>query len=156
MMTMPLKGFSPRKLRELREERADGISSRQLSIQAGFPRPYGEVRKWESGLSTPSLKRLRVIADLLGCSPRDLFDVQRGEEELVHLRMWAGLSSEEVALQVKISYVAYRRLEQGVALDRTILGSHQWKRLAQVLMVGEEEVRAAWRYSSLLRSRRRS
>ncbi|MFD4794640.1 helix-turn-helix domain-containing protein [Streptomyces anulatus] len=155
-MTMPLKGFSPQKLRVLREERANGISSRQLSIRAGFPRPYGEVGKWESGLSTPSLKRLRVLADILGCSPRDLFDVQRGEEELVHLRTWAGLSSEEVALHVKISYVAYRRLEQGVALDRSILGAHEWKRLAQVLGVDEEEARAAWRHSSLLRSRKRS
>jgi len=136
MTRRPLRGFDRERLIDLRTEkgytRGDLARFAEVSVAA--------VRAWESGQATPQVDRLARVAAALDVSMSELVRIPPHDRYLGDLRVQAGLTQPQLALQAGISTASLSSLELG----ETSLREPVAERLARALGVDTAEVRAAY------------
>ncbi len=138
MTRRPLRGgFDRERLIDLRTEkgytRGDLARFAEVSVAA--------VRAWESGQATPQVDRLARVAAALDVSMSELVRIPPHDRYLGDLRVQAGLTQPQLALQAGISTASLSSLELG---GETSLRETVAERLARALGVDTAEVRAAY------------
>ena len=98
------------------------------------------VRAWESGQATPQVDRLARVAAALDVPMSELVRISPHDRYLGDLRVQAGLTQPQLALQAGISTASLSSLELG----ETSLREPVAERLARALEVDTAEVRAAY------------
>ncbi|MCD2118380.1 MULTISPECIES: helix-turn-helix domain-containing protein [Rhodococcus] len=136
MTRRPLRGFDRERLIDLRMEkgytRGDLARFAEVSVAA--------VRAWESGQATPQVDRLARVAAALDVPMSELVRISPHDRYLGDLRVQAGLTQPQLALQAGISTASLSSLELGeTSLRETVA-----ERLARALGVDTAEVRAAY------------
>ncbi|SMG57791.1 DNA-binding transcriptional regulator, XRE-family HTH domain [Rhodococcus rhodochrous J3] len=136
MTRRPLRGFDREALIDLRTEkgytRGDLARFAEVSVAA--------VRAWESGQATPQVDRLARVAAALDVPMSELVRISPHDRYLGDLRVQAGLTQPQLALQAGISTASLSSLELG----ETSLREPVAERLARALGVDTAEVRAAY------------
>ncbi|MGN0040492.1 helix-turn-helix transcriptional regulator [Rhodococcus sp. (in: high G+C Gram-positive bacteria)] len=139
MTRRPLRGFDRERLIDLRTEkgytRGDLARFAEVSVAA--------VRSWESGQATPQVDRLARVANALEVPLSDLVRIPPHERYLGDLRVQAGLTQPQLALEIGISTASLSSLELG----ETALRESVAERLGKALGLGTAEVRAAYERS---------
>lgn len=133
------RGFDPRRLRALREER--GLTQADLAARVGVRRTYFIQWEREQGrATTPTPRMLGRLADVLGVQPQQLTSIAPGDALLSDLRTWAGLSQPELARVLQVPETSLSAVERGQRpLDTTMA-----KGLAAHLDVSVADVRRAY------------
>ncbi|MFI2561981.1 helix-turn-helix transcriptional regulator [Nocardia farcinica] len=139
MTRRPLRGFDRERLIDLRTEkgytRGDLARFAEVSVAA--------VRSWESGQATPQVDRLARVANALEVPLSDLVRIPPHERYLGDLRVQAGLTQPQLALEIGISTASLSSLELG----ETALRESVAERLGKALGLGTAEVCAAYERS---------
>jgi len=80
-----------------------GISEYKMSLDLGHSKSY--VQSISSGKSLPSLSEFLYICEYLGVTPREFFNAESSEPQLVHelTEQVAHLSKSDLALLVQIA-----------------------------------------------------
>jgi transcriptional regulator with XRE-family HTH domain len=106
---MGVRTFDPDALRRV-------LAAQNLSVQ-GLSGRLGAVRQnvsdWRHGRHRPSPATLRTLAAELDVPPQTLTTTRQGTERLYDLRVWAGLTQQQVAARLELRRDAYRAVEHG-------------------------------------------
>lgn len=128
-------GFDPARLRAARDSR--GWLQETLAERAGVAQ--SAVSRWERGVQGPGPANLVALADALGIAPHELTDVDPDQARLRDLRVWAGLTTLEMADQLGISHTAVIRYEDG----RRSIPEQVLQQLEDLLEVSPTRIRDA-------------
>lgn len=127
-----LRGFSPARLVELREEA--GLKRGPLAREAGLT--IGAIQSWETGRAMPQIDNLAKVAEVLKVSIDQLVLIDPDERQLGDLRVMAGLTQNELAAKIALSTTALSSVELGY----TGLTDAVAKRIAAALKIPVQTV----------------
>ncbi|KOU56897.1 hypothetical protein ADK96_37340 [Streptomyces sp. IGB124] len=109
------------------------LSAAELAERLGTSK--ARVLAYEAGTSVPEPARIMQIAKVFSVHARELYEPSRGRpEQIKDLRSYAGLTAEEVAIELGISRAAYRAIERHAVLPVRDDGTLPL-RLAEVLNI---------------------
>lgn len=135
--------FAPEQLAALRKER--GWSASALARQSGVS--VAAIQSWERGATRPTIVSLSKVAEALQVpvwrfiNAATWADETAGLRTLRALRVWAGLTIADVALEAAYSPSTISRVESGIGALTDGLAT----RLAAVYQVPLEQIRQAYK-----------
>lgn len=139
-MPRGVRNFDPGALRTWRRRR--GLTQQELADAMGVKRTY--ALQWERDrerpdATSPTPAVLARLADVLDVHPGQLTSTDAEQATLVDLRVWAGLSREELARRLELTTSLVGRIERG---QRDLDDAHvePW---ARELAVSPAAIRAA-------------